>query len=67
MSPERDVWSSDGKGRILMSDSAETLSFNTTPSSGVTIKAEGKMPKLDKENKEEAENYLKKLMTEIGG
>ncbi len=66
LSPERDVWSSDGKGRILMSDSAETLSFNNTPTSGVTIKADGN-PKLDKKHKDEAVIYLKRLLSDIGG
>ena len=76
LSPERDVWSTDVKGQILMSESAETMSFNhqnaVNPNgvNSVQIEAVG-TPKLSKSLTDDdvrnaAVRSLKNLLTQIG-
>lgn len=66
LSPESKIWKSDVKGKILMSDSTDTISFEHPAAGGVSLKAEGNT-QFDKKTVAEASKYISRLLTDIAG
>lgn len=63
--PEKNVWKSDVKGQILMSEGTDTISLEHPAEGGVALKASSNT-QFSKETKAEASKYISRLLIEIG-